>query len=435
FHMAKQVIPTSQLVPRFHTIGRCNNYAMLQSIPCSPECKIVGKILLDHPLSYALTATADFIYIVDIFRDILHLPVETPENPFVTPVNIETIEAFMNRVGYQGVIEKNERFLHKESSSTMANNDFMNNVRQTKEAIQYPRFIKLILADLMKKFLEIPQRIKEDYHSIKDDIPLVSVYTTGDVRVRGMLILDAFLTKEIHTTNEFKKSTPRAHRTPTLTTSPQGKKRKQNRERERERDAIAEATLLSLALHKTTLAAEAQENVAKVQEKLDKDEIEKMVEGEEYEESYASAFTDSVFNDDVDDFEIEKKKKDEEVEKEKEDEEIEIEKEKYIADNGTGSTEIRKVQKQTPIPSPTRSPRSVSSDKIIREVLDHCNKIVPEMTFAKTNKMIKEEMPRLVKLAVDKDREVSPVEISDIVSKEFSAHGPTMIEELFRKHM
>nr|GFA45429.1 hypothetical protein [Tanacetum cinerariifolium] len=47
--------------------------------------------------------------------------------------------------------------------------------------------------------------------------------------------------------------------------------------------------------------AEAQENVAKVQEKLDEEEIEKMVESEEDEESYASAFVDSVFNDDVDD--------------------------------------------------------------------------------------------------------------------------------------
>ncbi|GJW21654.1 hypothetical protein Tco_0032276 [Tanacetum coccineum] len=97
-----------------------------------------------------------------------------------------------------------------------------------------------------------------------------------------------------------------------------------------------------------------------------------MVEGEEDEESYASAFVDSVFNDDFDDSgtkiepgshkehpehvtgdeeEIKKEKKDEEVEKEKED--VEIEKEKDIIDDGTGSTEIRKEQKQTPIPSPT----------------------------------------------------------------------------------
>ncbi|GKB98150.1 hypothetical protein Tco_0984287 [Tanacetum coccineum] len=104
--------------------------------------------------------------------------------------------------------------------------DFINNVNQKKEAIEYPRFIKLIIADLMKKFLDIPQRIEEDYHSIKDDILLVSVYTTGNVLVRGMLIPDVFLTKEIRATDDFK-STPRAHRTPTLTASPQGKKRKQ----------------------------------------------------------------------------------------------------------------------------------------------------------------------------------------------------------------
>ncbi|GJW61500.1 hypothetical protein Tco_0110835, partial [Tanacetum coccineum] len=59
FHIAQQIIPAAQLVPKFQSIGRCNNYAMLQSIPCSPECKIMGQILLDHPLSYALAATAD----------------------------------------------------------------------------------------------------------------------------------------------------------------------------------------------------------------------------------------------------------------------------------------------------------------------------------------------------------------------------------------
>ncbi|GKD31278.1 hypothetical protein Tco_1242056, partial [Tanacetum coccineum] len=154
------------------------------SIPCSSECKIVGQILLDHPLSYALIATADvpvvylqqfwrtvskrtvrkvpntkdtikflldtqqFTYTVDMFRDTLHLPVETPDTPFVAPANIHTIEAFMNKVGYQGVVDKKM------------------------EAIQYPCFIKLIIADLMKKFPNIPKRLEEDYHSIKDDVPL-----------------------------------------------------------------------------------------------------------------------------------------------------------------------------------------------------------------------------------------------------------------------
>ncbi|GJS93131.1 hypothetical protein Tco_0800099 [Tanacetum coccineum] len=150
---------------------------------------------------------------------------------------------------------------------------------------------------------------------------------------------DAFLTEEIRATDDFKeyetvfvgvdvpmnqpqpvvstqgmhRSTPRAHRTPTLTASPQGKKRKQN---------VGES----------------------IQEKLDEEESEKMVEGDKDEESYASEFADSMINDDVDDFgtkiepechkkhskiinddddQIEKEKNNVEIEKEKKDEEIE----------------------------------------------------------------------------------------------------------------
>ncbi|GJT36246.1 retrovirus-related pol polyprotein from transposon TNT 1-94 [Tanacetum coccineum] len=188
-----------RLVPRYHTIRRCNNYAVLQSIPYSPECKIVGKILLDHPLSYALTATVDFMldteeftYTVDMFRITLHLLMETSKNPFITPVNIQTIEAFMNRVGYQGVVDKIKinilQLFHVVINQKNIDYvallwwDFINNVFQKKEVIQ----------------------IDEDYHSIKDDIPLVSVYTTGNVLVQEMLILDEFLTKEIRATNDFK---------------------------------------------------------------------------------------------------------------------------------------------------------------------------------------------------------------------------------------
>ncbi|GJY84822.1 hypothetical protein Tco_0498848 [Tanacetum coccineum] len=47
----------------------------------------------------------------------------------------------------------------------------------------------------------------------------------------------------------------------------------------------------------------------------------------------------------------------------------------------------------------------------IREVLNHYNSVVPEMTFTKTNEMIKEEMPRRVYLAVNKDREIAPINV------------------------
>ncbi|GKE44664.1 hypothetical protein Tco_1471948, partial [Tanacetum coccineum] len=276
----------------------------------------------------------------------------------------------------------------------------------------------------------------------------------------------------------------------------------------RERDAIAEATLLSLTLHKTALLAEAQENIAKVQEKLDEEEIDKLVDGDDDDESSASAFADSVLNDDGDDIgsklepgshkeypehvsdDDEMKKKDEEVEKEIEVEEIiketnvddtsakkneDVVTEKEVVDM-SGSQEIRKEQTQTPIPSPIRSPRNdLSSDNIIFEEL--ADTVTPTTaTSSKTpstttrqkksftaktrrlpgsiagmcrrrglirsyikNKFITQEFfVEKIKEVIqhfNKDREVSPVDISGMVSKEFAAHGPKLIEELFRKHM
>ncbi|GKG07121.1 hypothetical protein Tco_0330090, partial [Tanacetum coccineum] len=71
----------------------------------------------------------------------------------------------------------------------------------------------------------------------------------------------------------------------------------------------------------------------------------------------------------------------------------------------------------------------------IQEVLDHCNKVVLELTFAKTNEMINKEMSRLVNLTVNKDREVDLINAQEMISKEFATHALKMIEELFRKHM
>nr|GEU56648.1 hypothetical protein [Tanacetum cinerariifolium] len=442
--------------------------------------RIVRKVPGPEDTIKFMLNTQEFIYTVDMFQDILYLIVETPKNPFVAPVNIETIEAFINRVRYQGVVDKinHLQMFHVVINRTKVDYaallwwDFINNVNQKKEAIQYPRFIKLIIADLMKKSLDIPQRIEEDYYSIKDDIPLVSVYTTGNVLVRGMLILDAFLTEEIRATDDFKENekvfmnvdvpmnqpqpvvsthethryTPRAHRIPTLTASPQGKKRKQTAKEsssprcwnilvgfasytlkihepsggirvkheekkkqsttpipppgdDRERDKVVEATILSLTLHKTSLAAKAQETTAKVQEKLDEEEIEKMVEGDEDKESYPESHKENPKNvDDDGDEEIEKKKKDKEIENKKKDDNVE---------------KTKEVVKE-------------------KDIVDD---VVPEITFAKTNEMIREETPHLVNLAVNKDRKVDPIHAQELIAKEFATHGPKMIEELFRKNM
>ncbi|GKA68418.1 putative reverse transcriptase domain-containing protein, partial [Tanacetum coccineum] len=394
-----------------------------KSIPCSPECKNVGKILLDHPLIYALTTTTDVlvvylqqfwktvikmpdiedtiifklysqetVYTVDMFQDTLNLSVETLEKPFVAPINIEIIESFMNRVSYQGVVDKVSTF-------------YMKNLAQPWQTMfKYPRSTKLIIADLMKKFSNISQRIYEDYHSIKDDIPLVSVYTTGNVLVRGMLISEEFLTEEIRATNDYKeyetvfvnvvvlinqpqpvvftqgmhRPRPRAHRTPTLTSSsPQGKKRKQS---------VGESKPGS---HK---------------------------ENPEY-----------VDDDD------------------KEEEKVDAEE-----GNEMGSLEIRTEKMQTPIPTTLRSPRiNLSSDKnIIQELKQrrisskynhlpdiHEITLIPQITERATDDLIENNLKPCIAETIIEDRDAFRSKVHDLVSKEFNSHAPQIIEELFKQYV
>ncbi|GKE04273.1 hypothetical protein Tco_1396291 [Tanacetum coccineum] len=259
--------------------------------------------------------------------------------------------------------------------------DFLYCLQQKKDVIQYPHFTKLIIFDLMEKFDPIPKRLEEDYHSIKDDVLLVSVYTTWNVTVRGMLILKEFLTDNIRATPEYKEyekvfvgvDVPMIHPS-------EEEKQKANETKftpippssdNRERDEITEATILSLTMHKTALAVEAQENVAKVQEKLLEKDIEKIVEGED-EESYASAKADLVFqydkdidtkiepkshkehpktvddDDDVDD-KVEEKKDDNDNDDDDNDDHTDY---TLIKEQVTSSLETKNEKMQTPFPSP-----------------------------------------------------------------------------------
>ncbi|GJS60263.1 probable LRR receptor-like serine/threonine-protein kinase [Tanacetum coccineum] len=496
------------------------------SIPCSPECKIVGLILLDHYLSHALTITVDvptvylqqfwramgkvpdtedtikfmldtqqFTYTVDMFRDTLHLPVETPENPFVAPANINTIEIFMNRVGYQGVVDKVSAFYTKNLAqpwqtifkvfnrclTTRTSGHDKTNIKilQLFHVVlnqTYVDYAALLWWDFMNNVFQKKESIQleEYYHSIKDDVPLTDDFKEYEM-VFMKLAIPINQPQPVVSTQGTNRNTPRAPRTPTVSASPQEtKKRKQTvgesssrritikRKKkstpsipppgdDRERDAIAEATLLSLTLHKTALLAEAQENIAKVQEKLDEEEIDKLVGGDDDDESSASAFADSVLNDDGDDdigSKLEPGSHKEHPEHVSDDDdakkhnEVVIEKEVIDMSDKTILEELANTVTPTTATSSKTSSTTTRQKKSftaktrhllgsiagmcrrrglirshiktkfitreffvekIKEVIQHCDKIVPELTVTKTNEMLKKEMPRLVKLAVNKD--------------------------------
>ncbi|GKB12166.1 hypothetical protein Tco_0846089 [Tanacetum coccineum] len=444
----------------------------------SPECKIVGLILLDHCLGNTLTATADvpavylqqfwrtvskvpntedaikflldtkqFIYTVNMFRDTLQLLMETPENPFVTLANIHTIEAFMNRVGYQGVVDKVSAFFTKNlaqawqtmfkvfnhclTTRTFGQDqtkinilqlfhavinrthvdyaallwwDFMNNMFQNKEAIQYPRFTKLIIADLMKKFPNIPKRIEDDYHSIKDDVPLVTeIRKTNDFKEYETVFMKVVVLMNqpqlVVSTQGTNRNTPRAYRSPTVSANPlETKKRKQTAGvsssprkiikqkkqstpsipppgNDRERDAIAEATLLKVE-DETNVEAEKTKEVVKESE---------VANVSEYFTDNISPITATTFKTS---FTPKQKKRSFTL------------KTRNLPGSIVGMGRRRNL-----IRSHIKNKfitREFFMEKI-QEVLQHCDKIIPELAVTKTNEMLKKEMPRLVKLIVNKD--------------------------------
>nr|GEW04273.1 hypothetical protein [Tanacetum cinerariifolium] len=280
-----------------------------------------------------------------------------------------------------------------------------------KDVIQYPHLTKLIIAHTIEKYHSLPKWLDEEYYSINDDISLVSVYSAVNILFKGMRIMNALLTKEICVTDDFKEP-------PTSIASPCQKRKQVDREvsspqtnlkirikkprketsvpppsNEREREEITEATLLSLTLHKTALAAEAKENIANVQEKLVEDEIENMVEGEGDEEFYASEFAKSMLNNDVDDF-------------------------------GT------RIEPR----SHKENPKTVNDDNddvdVLNEILTKINNLAPELIVAKTNEMIKEALLRFVDQAIKQDREIVTTNFPGLISKEFATHAPDAFPKL-----
>ncbi|GKF84708.1 hypothetical protein Tco_0249606, partial [Tanacetum coccineum] len=151
----------------------------------------------------------------------------------------------------------------------------------------------------------------------------------GNVTVEGMLIPDAFITNEIRATKEYKeyeqvffgvdvpiiqpqpvvstqgthRNTPSALRSPTITTDiALKKKRKLARETSSPRKSL-NITIRQKKARTTPilLLGDDQEKDDMAEATLLEEEIEKMFEGKDDKESYASEFADSMFHDDDDD--------------------------------------------------------------------------------------------------------------------------------------
>ncbi|GKA25042.1 hypothetical protein Tco_0711075 [Tanacetum coccineum] len=293
----------------------------------------------------------------------------------------------MQTVGYQGVVDKVSAFYMKFLAQ------LWHTMFKKKDVIQYPRFTKLIIIDMMK-FPSIPLRLDEDYYSIKDDIPLIRA--TDDYMVYEMVFVRVEVPmnqpQPVVFTQGTHRTTPSAHRSPTLTTSPQKKKRKQ----------ISKETSSQRKSLKVTIK---QKQV--VEEPGSHKENPEVID-----------------DDDVNDDEQKDEKKDD------------------VGIHEMGSLENRTEKMQTPIPTPLRSPRiNLSSDKtLVQELVDtvspstattskdpqkkrhisskyihlpgalrkmcrFLHEIIPQLAERATNDLIEENLKRIVADTVIKKRD------------------------------
>ncbi|GJS10510.1 retrovirus-related pol polyprotein from transposon TNT 1-94 [Tanacetum coccineum] len=446
----QQIILADQLVPKFLRIGRCNNYTVLQNIPCSPECKIVGQILLDHPLRYIVGYQGVVDKLSAFYTKFLAQPWQIMFKVLNRCLTTRTFGNDQTKINILQIFHAMVNRVHVDYGILIWW-DFLNCVLQKTYVIQYLRFTNLIIADLMKKYSSIPQRLKEDYHSIKDDIPLVSVYLTGNVTVRGMLIPDEFITDDICASKEYKEymkvfvrkkkrkkvvketSSPRKSLKVTIKQKKQSTNPIPPPSDDRERDEIAEAILLSLALHKTAIAIEAQENVAKVQKKLEEEEIAKMVEGDGDEESYASEFTDSMLNDDDDSGTRIEPRSHKEHPETIDDDENENENEKKDDDekddDNDDHTDHTLELTKTISPSNATTSKAQRTTRRISSKYNHIPGVIHKMCRRQGN------LKRVMADTIIQERDALQAEVPALVSKEFADQTQQIIKELFKSYV
>nr|GEU51108.1 hypothetical protein [Tanacetum cinerariifolium] len=162
-----------------------------------------------------------------------------------------------------------------------------------KSSIHYPRITKLIIDDRIEKYESIPKMLEEEYHTIKDDTPMVNMYTTGQVTICGTHIPNDFVTDVIKDTQAYKdyvemykgvevptiqpelvESTQGTHMTPRATKTPNL------------------VVVYKKRVDKTAKVYEEQQIVAAVEKKILEKYVEKLVEVED--ESDGDEFADTV---------------------------------------------------------------------------------------------------------------------------------------------
>ncbi|GJS38552.1 hypothetical protein Tco_0563595 [Tanacetum coccineum] len=162
------------------------------------RCVVSWKATLQHVVALS-TTEAEYMALTEAVKEAIWLRGLLEE----LDVKLNTMAVNCDN---QGVIRLSRNHVfHERTTHINVRYHFIKEVLEAKTVKVLKVGTEHNVADaLMKVYESIPKKLEEEYHAIKDDTPLVSVYTTGKVTVKGMLIPDNLITDEIQDTQEYK---------------------------------------------------------------------------------------------------------------------------------------------------------------------------------------------------------------------------------------
>ncbi|GJX59551.1 hypothetical protein Tco_0290941 [Tanacetum coccineum] len=388
-----------------------NKKVDLENVQCPSESKILMNIITNHPLRFSIAASASVPWIY-MAQTIFHLPQANDNNNalFVPPPSFSDMVPFYKQVlGFSMELKKIMQMLycfvnniHVDYAELMWEGIYYS-LHHPATSIPYPQFTKIIISHYMTIFPEISRRARDAYHNLQDDDIMKNIFNSGRNKNKvGMRIPPWMITKEMKLTEHYKMyaevfglDVPMIQSQPTEST--QGTHRTLSAPRQfahltpptpvpttkkADEMILQDMIQVSLAEQKSREEQEARENVALVAEHLAAEEIEKLVEeSENVDDSSPTRHDDTSIpgtrieprsdkeSPDVGRLFIEKDEmtsKDTEVEPNivipvnVDDEEDEITDEVFELRRRAKGKNVEE-SRISPIPSPTRSPRNLST--------------------------------------------------------------------------
>ncbi|GJV96347.1 hypothetical protein Tco_1547924 [Tanacetum coccineum] len=256
-----------------------NKKVDLENVQCPSESKILMNIITNHPLRFSIATS---------HLTIFHLPQANDNNhaSFVPPPSFSDMVPFYKQVlGFTMELKTVSNFkipgllqpwqtLCKIFSKLCGVNVgrhllFASSIMFT--SITIPRFTKIIISHYMTIFPDISRRARDAYHNLQDDDIMKNIFNSGRNKNKvGMRIPAWMITEEMKLTEHYKMQSARL--TPPVPV-PTAEKADEM--------ILQDMIQVSLAEHKSREEQEARENVALVYEHLAAEEIEKLVEESE----------------------------------------------------------------------------------------------------------------------------------------------------------